>query len=156
MGAALLGKGVSPRAQSVLFFGTCQVVIDVEPGVKMLIGYEGSLHEITHSLPGVILTVALCGVVWSWAQKQTWWRKDMPVLSRSTLIHTAWWSAMTHYLLDSMTHADMSTFMSNYFGMESTEEICIGMGMLGLILLGVRWIIKRINASVQARRTKHQ
>ena len=50
----MLGKGLSPGTQSILFFGACQVAIDLEPAIKMLMGYTGSLHSITHNFFGAM------------------------------------------------------------------------------------------------------
>lgn len=154
MGAALLGKGLAPKSQSLWFFGFTQVVIDLEPAIKMLVGYEGSLHNITHDPLGMIVTVVLCGVFWSWAQKQSWWRKDIPVLSKSSLWHTAWWAVLTHLILDLMSHDDMSPGIAKWFGMEEAEAVSICLGIIGLLLLGVRWLISKAIAYVQAARSK--
>lgn len=154
MGAALLGKGLAPKSQSLWFFGFTQVVIDLEPAIKMAIGYEGSLHNITHNPLGMILTVALCGMIWSWAQKQSWWRKDIPVLSKSSLWDTGWWAVVTHFLLDLISHDDMGHGVAQWFGIEDAQGFSIMIGVLGLFLLGVRWLSSKAIAYVQAVRSK--
>ncbi len=150
MGAALLGKGLAPKSQSILFFGFSQVAIDLEPAVKMLVGYPGSLHTVTHNPLGMIITVALCGVIWSWSQKQSWWGQGMPVLSKASLWDTAWWAVLTHFLLDLMSHEDMGYGVAKWFGMEDTEGTSIMLGVLGLLLLGIRWLVLKAIACVQA------
>lgn len=156
MGASLFGKGVSPKTQSVLFFGACQVAIDLEPAVKMLMDYQGSLHSVAHSPIGALVTVVLTGLLWSWSQKQSWWRKDIPSLSKSTLFHTAWWAALSHLLLDSMSHQDIPYSVSHRFGIEMAENVSIGLGIVGLVLLSSRWLVRKIIDAVQAHRTKHR
>lgn len=157
IGAGLLGKGLAPKSQSLLFFGFTQVAIDLEPAIKMAIGYEGSLHSITHNPLGMSLTVALCGAIWSWSQKQSWWGHGMPVLSRSSLWDTGWWAVLTHFLLDLISHEDMGHGVAQWFGTEEAEGISIGLGILGLLLLGIRWLVSRAIAYVQAVRSKtHQ
>ena len=154
MGAALLGKGLSPCTQSILFFGACQVAIDLEPAIKMLMGYTGSLHSITHNFFGMIVTVALCAVLWSWAQKQIWWGHGMPVLSKTSLWDTAWWTVLTHFLLDLMSHSDMGYSVSSRFGMDDAEGLSVAFGIIGLVLLGTRWLIRKIIGGVQDFMTK--
>lgn len=154
MGAALLGKGLAPKSQSLWFFGFTQVVIDLEPAIKMAIGYEGSLHNITHNPLGMILTVVLCGVIWSWSQKQSWWRKDIPVLSKSSLWDTGWWAVLTHFILDLISHEDMGYGVAQWFGIEDAQGFSIMIGVLGLFLLGVRWLSSKAIAYVQAARSK--
>lgn len=154
MGAALLGKGLAPQSQSILFFGACQVAIDLEPAIKMLVGYTGSLHSITHDFFGMILMVALCVVLWSWAQKQTWWGHGMPVLSRTSLLDTAWWAMITHFLLDLMSHSDMGYGVAPWIGIEEAESVSVVLGVLGLLLLGIRWLIARVTRAVRSLQNK--
>lgn len=120
----------------------------------MLMGYIGSLHSITHNLFGAIATVALCAVLWSWAQKQSWWGQGMPVLTRTALFNTAWWAVATHLLLDVMSHADIPYSASKWFGIEEAEQISVFFGVLGLVLLAIRWLIAKIIGGVLALRTK--
>ena len=150
MGAALLGKGLSPGSQSIVFFGACQVAIDLEPAIKMLMGYSGSLHSITHNFFGMAVTVALCGVLWSWAQKQVWWGQGMPVLSKTSLWDTAWWAVVTHFLLDLMSHSDMGYGSSLWIGIEEAEGLAIAMGVMGLVSLAIRWLSRKVIGGVQA------
>lgn len=154
MGAALLGKATAPKSQSLILFGFCQVAIDLEPAVKMLLGYQGSLHSITHNPVGIFITTALCGALWDVLQERSWWRKDLPRLPKSTIFHTVWWAALSHLLLDSMSHADIPTSVSQWFGTEFTEDFCIGLGMVGLAFLVLRWGIKKTTDAVQDRQTK--
>lgn len=122
----------------------------------MLMGYQGSLHNITHNPVGAIIAAAMCGLVWAWAQNQGWWRKDLPVLSKSTLIHTVWWAAVSHLLLDSMSHQDMPYSVSQWFGMEVAENVCIGLGIIGSVLLASRWLVHKVIDALQAHRTRHR
>lgn len=154
MGAALLGKGLAPKSQSILFFGFTQVVIDLEPAIKMAIGYEGSLHSITHHPIGMIFTVALCGAFWVHAQEQSWWREDLPVLTKASIWDTGWWAVLTHFLLDVISHEDMGYGVAQWFGMEDAQGFSIMIGVFGLFLLGVRWLISKAIAYVQAVRSK--
>ena len=154
MGAALLGKGLAPKSQSLWFFGFTQVVIDLEPAIKMLMGYEGSLHSITHHPIGMIFTVALCGTFWAHAQEQSWWRKDLPVLTKASIWDTGWWAVVTHFILDLISHEDMGYGVAQWFGMEDAQGFSIMIGVLGLFLLGVRWLVSKAIAYVQAARSK--
>lgn len=154
MGAALLGKGLAPKSQSLWFFGFTQVVIDLEPAIKMLMGYEGSLHSITHHPIGMTFTVALCGAFWIHAQEQSWWRKDIPFLTKSSIWDTGWWAVLTHFILDLISHEDMGYGVAQWFGMEDAQGFSIMIGILGILLLGVRWLVSKAIAYVQAVRTK--
>lgn len=74
----------------------------------------------------------------------------MPVLSKSSLWDTAWWAVLTHFLLDLMSHEDMGYGVDKWFGMEDAQAAGIGFGVLGLLLLGIRWFVLKAIACVQA------
>jgi hypothetical protein len=150
MGAGLLGKGLAPKHQSFIFFGATQVAIDLEPAVKMAIDYQGSWHSITHDLFGMVLTVTLCALLWGWAQKKSWWWKRLPVLSRTTLALTAAWGMVSHWLLDSMSHADMPYSTAHWFGIEDAQGTGLLMGIVGLAILGLRPVARKLVGALTA------
>lgn len=141
-GAGLLGKGIAPRRQSLIFFMACQVAIDLEPGIKMLADYQGDLHTVTHSPLGLFVTTAACAAAWYFAQRTSWWPiMRLPSLDNRTLIDTAFWSAITHLLLDAASHRDMYGSELLFAGIDYAEDAALLIGALGLLLLGARWLV---------------
>lgn len=149
IGAGLLGKGLSPKTQSLTFFAACQVAIDIEPGVRMLLGH-GDLHTVTHNPIGLAVVVTICALAWRWLQAYGWWR--LPRLGARALVDTAVWAALSHLILDAISHRDVWGSGLLYAGMDHGEDASLLMAGLGAILLAVRWAI----GGVQARRQRRQ
>lgn len=149
LGAGLLGKGLAPKTQSLTFFAACQVAIDLEPGIRMLLGH-GDLHTITHNPVGLAVVVTVCALVWRRLQVYSWWQ--LPALGTRALVDTAVWSALSHLILDAISHRDVWGSGLLYAGMDHAEDAALLMAGLGAILLAVRWIID----GVRARRLRRQ
>jgi hypothetical protein len=149
LGAGLLGKGLAPKTQSLTFFAACQVAIDIEPGVRMLLDHD-DLHTITHNPIGLAVVVTVCALVWRRLQAYGWWR--LPVLSARALVDTAVWAALSHLILDAISHRDVWGSSVLYAGMNHAEDAALLMAGLGAILLGARWAI----GAARARRLRRQ
>ncbi|MBX9871106.1 MAG: hypothetical protein K2X75_03830 [Burkholderiaceae bacterium] len=154
IGAGLLGKGLAPKTQSLTFFTACQVAIDIEPGVRMLLGH-GDLHTLSHHPAGLAVIVTASALAWSGLQRLSWWgRTRLPVLSRRALVDTAVWAGLTHLLLDAICHRDVWGSYVLFAGMDFAEDAALMMWALGLGLLGVRWLIGAARARLlRLRRT---
>lgn len=151
LGAALFGKGLAPKSQSILFFGAVTAAIDLEPAIKMLAGSTAPLHQITHSPYGLLTVMWLCIFAWRWAQTQSWWGAGMPVLSWSQLFWTGSWAAFSHWFLDAMSHEDIAGSLAQWYGIEAAQDAAIGLGLWGLVFLAIRWVV---SAAARASRRK--
>lgn len=116
-GAAL--KAVTGRYFSLMVFGFAQILIDLEPLIRML-QRDSVLHGISHTYLGALiigLPACLAGKVlcqwllrvWNalWSFRYLSWLKidtDISWLAAGT---GAWIGTFSHVLLDSMMHADM-------------------------------------------------
>lgn len=141
IGAGLLGKGLAPKPQSLVFFTACQVAIDIEPGIRMLLGH-GDLHGLSHQPIGIAAIVTASAWLWAAMQRTSWWgRTRLPMLSRRSLIDTAVWSALTHLVLDAICHRDVWGSYLLFAGMDFAEDAAMVMGGFGLVLLCIRWLI---------------
>lgn len=156
IGAGLLGKGLAPKSQSLTFFAACQVAIDLEPGVRMLMGH-GDLHTYSHHPLGMAAIVTASALAWAGLQRLPWWR--LPVLSRRALVDTAVWAGLTHLVLDAICHRDVWGSYLLFAGMDFAEDTALVMGAVGLILLGARWLsgaardrLQRLRSAIRSRR----
>lgn len=156
IGAGLLGKGIAPQSQSLVFFTACQVAIDVEPGVRMLLGH-GDLHALTHNPLGLTVVVTASALAWAGLQRLPWWR--LPVLSLRALADTAAWAGLSHLILDAMSHRDVWGSTLLFAGMDFAEDTALVMGAAGLLLLGARWLsggardrLQRLRSAIRSRR----
>ena len=157
MGAALLVKPIAGKRFSVLVFGVSQVVIDLEPLVRIIRG-DAELHGWTHTLAGAFAL----GVVAAFLARApvNWWlgrlraadvqHKLPPLLTGDVpwlvAFVSAWIGTGSHLLLDGLMHADMSPFApltsaNPLLGMVSLDVLQVGCvlgGALGLALLALR------------------
>lgn len=150
LGAGLLGKGLAPKTQSLTFFAACQVAIDLEPGIRMLLGHD-DLHTVTHNPVGLAVVVTVCALVWRRLQVYGWWR--LPVLGTRALVDTAVWAALSHLILDAISHRDVWGSGLLYAGMDHGEDAAMLFAGLGAILLAARWTIGAARALHRRRQT---
>lgn len=150
IGAGLLGKGVSPKSQSLVLFAACQVAIDVEPGIRMLLDH-GDLHGYSHTPLGLAVVVTACALLWRWLQGTRWGLARMPQLSNRALVDTAVWAALSHWLLDAISHRDVWGSSVLYAGMDHAEDAALLLAGIGAALLLVRWISGAARAYRQRR-----
>lgn len=119
MGAGLMAKAVLDGRISLISFGLAQVLIDLEPGVRMITG-QGDLHGWSHTVAGALGIGAITTltapwlirpIVQRWNQElvhycQTW--LTVPVTPRKGAVAMgAFVGTFSHLLLDGFMHADM-------------------------------------------------
>lgn len=119
MGAGLTAKAVLDGRISLISFGLAQVLMDLEPGVRMITS-QGDLHGWTHTVVGALCIGALTTltapflirpIVQRWNQelahyRQTW--LTAPTVSRPWSVATgAWVGTLSHVVLDGLIHPDM-------------------------------------------------
>ena len=119
MGAGLLTKAAVGSRMSLASFALAQVVMDIEPGVRMVLG-DATLHGWSHTWLGAAaigaITVPLARplaqrIVIRWNREvrhygQAWLAVEDRVGWRSIAVG-AFWGTLSHVLLDSLMHADM-------------------------------------------------
>lgn len=155
MGPGLLFKGAADRHFSLMVFGFSQVLIDIEPGVRMLRG-DGALHGFSHTYLGATL-VALASVLIGRPVCQfllRYWNPDprspvlnwLPapkVISLPAAIAGGVVGAYSHVLFDSIMHADMEPFaplsaenaLLRVISIDALHILFVLSGVLGLMLI---------------------
>lgn len=157
-GAAV--KAALGRRFSFTVFALSQVLIDVEPGIRMLADAE-PLHPHIHTYLGataVALVSALPGKpVCEWALR-LWNRQLSPAQARWLGVEpgiraSAAWSgaiigAYSHIALDSVMHADLRPFapfaggnhLLHLVSIADLHLLCVVLGALGIaVLAALRW-----------------
>ena len=89
MGAALFIKPALDRNFSVITFGIAQVAMDIEPGVRMVLGTD-VLHGATHTILGALIIAVLVmliapGVCNCLLEK---WNKEVIYYKKLWLLHS--------------------------------------------------------------------
>lgn len=106
-GPGLLVKAVAPHAFSFKLFLATQIALDLEPGVRMLLGHA-ELHGWTHTWPGSLVVCGVAAAVWRSLAGHDLRYFTIDRLSLPVLVFTALFGAWSHVLLDGLVHADMT------------------------------------------------
>src|SRR5262245_55839686 len=157
-GAAI--KAALGRRFSFTVFAFSQVLIDIEPGTRMLAGAD-QLHPHLHTYAGATAVALLSAwpgrPVCEWTLR-LWNRQLSPAQARwlgvePTIPAAAVWSgaiigAYSHVVLDSIMHADLRPFaplsdtnrLLHLISISDLHLLCIALGALGVAALAVsRW-----------------
>ncbi len=118
-GAGALAKSIAPRHFSFTAFVVSNVLIDVEPLVRMLGLLDDTiLHGPTHTFPGAVVIAALTlPAVRLWDRTAAALRLTglrPPAVPTWMVLTSALIGTVSHVILDGMMHADMAGYMSQY------------------------------------------
>lgn len=152
MGIALIAKPALNRRFSIVTFGIAQVVMDIEPGIRMWASAD-VLHGPTHSILGALILAflvmqiapSICNyLVAKWNKevshyKQPWLLHSDPV-SKSAVAFGALFGTLSHLVLDSLIHHDihpLSPFLaanplSDLVTHDGVYQACTIMGVVGI------------------------
>ena len=152
MGPGLAVKALAGRHFSVLTFGIAQVAMDIEPLVGLVRGAD-VLHGATHTYLAALVIAALVAIVsppicrpilrrWNFELSiyHLDWLATPESFAPVAVIAGAVVGTVSHVLLDSFMHADMSPFApwSNANGLldvisiEALQRFCIIAGLFGV------------------------
>ena len=157
MGPALAIKAVTGRRFSVLAFGIAQVAMDIEPLVGMIRGSE-VLHGPTHTYLGAVVigtavaavSPLICGPILRYWNRQLslnhlGWLATPGTLERIPAIAGAFVGTISHVILDSVMHSDISPLapwsnanvLRGMISIEALHQVCVLSGLLGV----AAWLI---------------
>lgn len=109
MGAGIVFKATARARFSLVVFGGSQIVIDLQPLIVML-GYNGELHGLSHTLLGATVIGVLCGLVGKpigeWFLKLIREPQYCPISWRISF-SSAFIGTYSHILIDSIMHSDV-------------------------------------------------
>ena len=156
MGPGLAVKSLLGRRFSLMVFGFSQVLIDIEPLVRIIRG-DAVLHGLTHTYAGATLIAIaavfvgrpVCRFVLSAMRP-----RDVPAavltdISWSAASAGAFVGAYSHVALDSIMHADMqplwpmaaSNPLLGILPVGSLHVVCLVSGAVGAVLVGGRMLL---------------
>lgn len=122
MGAAMSVKPFADNRFSVVAFGLAQILMDIEPGIRMLRD-DDVLHGPTHTFVGATLIAAVTALCAGWLCRAVvgLWNREVHHYrlgwlacpsqpSKRVLWGTALFATYSHILLDSLMHHDLHPF----------------------------------------------
>lgn len=147
MGIGILVKSLLHSAFSLMVFGWCQIVMDIQPLVAIVTG-EGKLHGFSHTYVGALILGALAGFTGKYLSEFGLQLLGIP--ERGAKIKIRWWvafvsayiGAFSHIVLDSVMHADMMPFfplnnnnaLLGIVSIEVLHKICLYAGLIGALV----------------------
>lgn len=159
MGFGLAAKAAAGHRVGLVSFGVAQVLMDIEPGVRMLLD-DGRLHGWSHTLPGALLIGALATwgssrlsglLVRRWNAEVSHyglgWLCVPGAVSAKVLAAGAFVGTFSHVALDSLMHADMQPLApwssaNPLMGLVAHDAVYTGMVVLG-VAGGLSWLIRQ-------------
>ncbi|MBB1076317.1 DUF4184 family protein [Rhodoferax sp. 4810] len=152
LGPGMVFKAVLQQRFSIISFAIAQVAMDIEPLVGMIRGAE-RLHGITHTylaailiaVPVALFTPIVCRpLLRRWQHEviyyQLPWVLTPLQFTPIAVINGAWLGTLSHVLLDSVMHSEMTPLapwvMNNtiyhWLSITALHHLCIISGLLGL------------------------
>ena len=147
LGVGALAKSVTPsRASSFQIFLLSQVLIDIQPGLGLLLDWE-KLHGWTHTYLGALFIAFSTILLWRL------WEQIRPLYCGNTyiglkvLIGSTLFGTFSHIWLDSQFHAEMAGITPQFLMFWTTgdvrdniETFCIASAMLALLI----WVVRKL------------
>lgn len=145
-GAGALAKSIAPRHFSFTAFALSNVLIDVEPLVRMLGLLDDTiLHGPTHTFPGAVVIAALTlPAVRLWDRTAAALRLTglrPPAVATWMVLTSALVGTVSHVILDSWMHADMAEHVARYPGLtkadippHQVELLCVELAQYALLI----------------------
>lgn len=148
-------KALAGRHFSLMVFGFSQVVIDIEPVVRILRG-DDVLHGYTHTYAGATLIAAISVVagkpICQWFLDRFWpvsdlrfvqWLRGPRMITWPSAIAGAFMGTWSHVFLDSIMHGDIeplwpfsrSNALQLVVSIETLHLWCVLSGLLGLAVM---------------------
>lgn len=148
LGPGAAFRAIGGRHFSFMVFGGTQVLMDIEPLIGMLRGWD-VLHGYTHTLLGALVIGTLAGLIGrpisAWVLR---WRKipHYPFSWTASFIG-AYVGSFSHIGLDAIMHADMrpwwplgaSNGLLGLIGIEQLHMACLVAGLLGAVVIAIRF-----------------
>ena len=152
LGPGAVFKAIGGRHFSFMVFGGSQVLIDIEPGLGLMYGWD-VLHGPTHTLPGALAIGALAGVIGRPISES--------VLKLLRIAHAPFtWTAsfagaflgtFSHLALDALIHVDIRPWrpftdanpLYDLLSMTAVYRGCLIAGVVGAALVAARGLMPR-------------
>jgi membrane-bound metal-dependent hydrolase YbcI (DUF457 family) len=147
LGAGAAFKAMGGRHFSFLIFAGSQVLIDIEPLLGIINGWQ-VLHGMSHTVLGALVIGSCAAVIGrpmsQWLLKST--QLPYQSLTWPVAFASAYVGTFSHIALDAIMHSDMSPLWplsldNHWLGMISLNQLhllCVMLGVIGLTVMGIK------------------
>ena len=155
LGPAALVKAAAGRHFSFMVFGGSQVLMDLEVGVRMIIGTSW-LHGPSHTLAGALMIAILATFIGKpisqWALRLI--QYPAPKMSWLAAASGAFVGTFSHVVLDAIMHSDMQPWsplsthntLLGVIAVPNLHWLCIISGLIGG---GIYYLMQKHRSKVQ-------
>lgn len=146
MGPGLILKSLMQSAFSLMVFGWCQILMDVQPLLVMITG-EGHLHGFSHTFVGATLIATAAAVSGKYLGQ---FGLKVLAIDPDGRAKISWWTAAlsaaigaySHVLLDAVMHWDVEPFYPfsednpwlHIISVDQLQWFCLATAVLGAAL----------------------
>lgn len=152
-GLGVACKAVAPRQVSFQVFALSQILMDVEPGIRMALDH-GEVHGWTHTWAGAFAVAVATVRLWKGLEGRRWYRWTVDRLTTTKAALSATLGTVSHVALDSLIHADMASVRAPFGGNlappwshADAVWLCLAAALSGVALLILRFGYKSIGTS---------
>ena len=153
-GPGVLLKALGPRWISLTAYVGSQIAIDLESGYHLFRG-DWPVHRIAHTFPAAAFIGVVVGILVYLVGRNSSRSKDLvgkPANAAAPALAGGFIGGLSHPVLDGIMHTDIRPLLpfdsSNPFlgivDLETLHLACIGSGLLGGAILGVRWVARNM------------
>ncbi len=152
LGPGAAFKAIGGDRFSFMVFGGSQVLIDLEPGYRMLAG-DAILHGPSHTLGGALLIAVIATVTGKPISEFVLRWLNAPRARISWLASTtgAFVGTFSHVVLDAIMHADMYPWrpfsdtngLLGAMSLSGLHTLCVVLGVVGGLLVLARYVLQR-------------
>jgi len=152
LGPGALFKGIGGENFSFMVFGGSQVLIDIEPGYRMITG-DGILHGPSHTVAGALAIGAVATVAGKPISEFVlrYLKYPCPTITWSASAWGAFIGTTSHLALDAIMHADMAPWapltasngLLGTISVSALHGLCLITGIAGAVLFWRHYASKR-------------
>lgn len=143
LGPGALFKGIGGDRFSFMVFGGSQVLIDIEPGYRMISG-DPVLHGPSHTIAGALIIGAIATITGKPISEYVLklFRYPWPLITWVAAAFGAFLGTFSHLFFDAIMHADMSPWapisasngLLGAISLPTLHGSCVVLGLVGALL----------------------
>jgi CDP-diglyceride synthetase len=143
-GPGALVKSIMPSLFSFQVFVLSQVLIDIEPGLGLFLGWE-ELHAYTHNWPMAIVIAVAAFMLWEGWERYRPSRMTAPPIGKLVVAGSALFGTLSHVWFDSQFHREMAGMTPSNLMLWKTSDsatqieiFCIAAALAAMVIWALR------------------